>query len=58
MTDLEKIAKKLERIEDKDPNFKTNKTWIKLKTKQDLFYRTLEIQDCRNKSMVINERYK
>ena len=47
MTDLEKLSKKLERIEDKNPNYKNDKTWIKLKEEQDKFYRTLKVQNWR-----------
>lgn len=36
--ELEKIAKRIQNIEDKCTNFKTNKTWLKLRKMQDMEY--------------------
>ena len=38
MDDLQRLSRRIESIEDKDPNFKDNPTWQRLRAKQDLAY--------------------
>ena len=38
MDDFQRLSRRIESIEDKDPNFKDNPTWQRLRAKQDLAY--------------------
>jgi hypothetical protein len=38
MTYLEKLSRKLQRLEDKDANYTKNKIWIRFKKRQDKIY--------------------